>query len=140
MDEITLMRAFLRAAPVDTEQKYERATELFEQLWGSPEGSHAAQLFHLLAEMIESYEDANTSLGLPDPIDAIKFRMEDLGWKPVDLQPFLGSRAMVYKILNRRRPLTLPMIRALEAGMGIPIEVLAQEYDVDRYDSERARA
>lgn len=87
---------------------------------GSPEGDR----FDILLTLAEAYEAKHFPVDLPDPVEAIKFRMEQAGLTPKDLQPMIGRLNRVYEILNRRRPLTLPMIRRLHAGLGIPAESL----------------
>jgi len=78
----------------------------------------------LWTTLIELYEDQHDALAPPDPIEAIRFRMEQEGLEPKDLVPFIGSRSRVSEVLCRRRPLSLAMIRALHANLGIPAEVL----------------
>jgi len=79
--------------------------------------------------LIESYEAKHDPTDLPDPIEAIKFRMEQVGLKPKDLQPMIGGLNRVYEILNRKRPLTLKMIWKLHSMLGIPAESLIQKSD-----------
>lgn len=87
---------------------------------GSPEGDR----FEVLLALVEAYESKHFPIDLPDPIEAIKFRMEQSGLTPKDLVPMIGRLNRVYEILNRKRPLTLPMIRNLHAQLGIPAESL----------------
>jgi HTH-type transcriptional regulator/antitoxin HigA len=118
---------------IRTDKDYEEALVTLEELMmASPvSGSEEADQLHLLATLIEDYERNNFCSSLPTPIEAIRFRMEQLGLKPVDLEPFLGSRSKVSEVLSSKRPLTLKMIRALETGLGIPAKVLIQELDTD---------
>lgn len=90
-------------------------------------GSEEADQLHLLATLIEDYERNNFPSSLPTPIEAILFRMEQMGLKPVDLEDYIGSRSKVSEVLSGKRPLTLKMIRALESGLGIPAKVLIQD-------------
>ncbi len=90
---------------------------------GSPEGDR----LDVLATLVEAYEERRFPIEAPDPIEAIQFRMEQMGLTRKDLEPILGSRARVSEILNRKRPLTLPMIRRLAADLKIPADVLIQE-------------
>lgn len=92
-----------------------------------PEGSPEAQRLERLSLAIDRYETAHYPIGLPDPVDAIVFRMDQQGLTPYDLVPYLGSRRNVSAVLARKRPLTLSMIRKLHRGLGIPAEVLIQE-------------
>lgn len=87
---------------------------------GSPEGDR----FEILLTLVEAYEAKHFPVELPDPIEAIKFRMEQSGLTPKDLQPMIGRTNRVYEILNRKRPLTLKMIWSLHQKLGIPAECL----------------
>lgn len=80
--------------------------------------------FEILLTLAQAYEAKHFPVNLPDSVEAIKFRMEQAGLAPKDLQPMIGGLNRVYEILNRRRPLTLPMIRKLHAQLGIPAESL----------------
>ena len=82
--------------------------------------------FEVLVTLIEAYEAKHHPIGPPDPIEAIKFRMEQGGLSVQDLVPMMGRPNRVYEVLNRTRPLTLAMIRSLHAGLGIPAEILIQ--------------
>lgn len=83
--------------------------------------------FEVLLMLVEIYEAKLYPISLPDPIEAIKFRMEQAGLKPKDLQPMIGGLNRVYEILNRKRPLTLKMIWNLHTMLGIPAESLIQQ-------------
>ena len=87
---------------------------------GSPQGDR----FEVLLTLVEAYETKTFPVDLPDPIEAIKFRMEQSGLTPKDLEPMIGRINRVYEILNRKRPLTLKMIWNLHKGLGIPAESL----------------
>lgn len=87
---------------------------------GTPDGD----ALEILATLVEAWETKNYPVGKPDPIEAIKFRMEQAGLTPKDLQPQIGRLNRVYEVLARRRPLTLSMIRRLHADLGIPAESL----------------
>lgn len=116
---------------IKTEKDYEEALKLVEELIShdpNPDSTEGEQL-NLLSTLIQDYEAKAFPKSLPDPIDAILFRMEQANLKPTDLIPFIGSRSKVSEILSRKRPLTLSMIRALEAGLGIPSTVLLKEID-----------
>ncbi len=90
---------------------------------GSPEGDK----FEVLLTLVEAYEAKNFPIDLPDPIEAIKFRMEQSGLTPKDLQPMIGRASRVSEILNRKRPLTLAMIWKLHQGLGIPAASLIRQ-------------
>jgi len=114
---------------IKTEKDYGEALELVETLINhdpDPDSEEGEQL-SLLGTLIEDYEERIFPEKLPNPIDAIKFRMEQAGLKPVDLIPYIGSRSRVSEILSGKRQLTINMIRALESGLGIPAKVLIQK-------------
>lgn len=90
---------------------------------GTPEGDR----LHVLSLLVEDYEQRTVDLSAPDPVAAIKFRMEQMGLQPRDLVPLIGSRSKVSEILSRKRPLTLSMVRALHKGLGIPARALIRE-------------
>ena len=90
-------------------------------------GTPEADDLQLLALVIETYEKARWPIGLPDPVDAILFCMDQQGLTRRDLEPYIGSRARVSEVLSGKRALSMRMIRALHAGLDIPLEVLVQE-------------
>jgi HTH-type transcriptional regulator/antitoxin HigA len=92
-------------------------------------GSKEADRFEILLMLIEAYEAKRYPISSPDPVEAIKFRMEQAGLKPKDLQPMIGGLNRVYEILNHKRPLTLRMIWKLHSMLGIPAESLIQPDD-----------
>lgn len=114
---------------IKNEKEYDaalaRINELMDAKPGTPEGDE----LELLSALVELYEEKVHSIGLPDPVEAIKFRMEQAGLKQKDLIPFIGSRSKVSEVLSRRRPLSITMIRKLHEGLGIPADVLLMEAD-----------
>lgn len=112
---------------IKTEAEYEMALAHLETLMDAEPGSPQEEEAELFAVLIENYEREHFPLGLPDPIEAIKFRMEQQELSRKDLEPYIGSQSKVSEILNRKRSLSLAMIRALHKGLGIPAEVLLQE-------------
>ena len=117
--------------PIRNETDYKEALRALELLVASdpdPDSVDGDKL-SVLSTLIESYENDRYPFTLPDPIDAIKFRMEQADLSPVDLVPFIGSRSKVSEVLSGKRPLSLEMIRALEAGLGIPADVLIKKPD-----------
>jgi len=110
-----------------TEADYEAALAHVETLMDATPGSPEEEELEVFALLIDTYEQAHHPIDLPDPIEAIKFRMEQQGLRQKDMVPYLGSQSKVSEVLNRRRPLSLTMIRALHEGLGIPAEVLLQE-------------
>ena len=112
---------------IKTEADYESALERIESLIGSQRGTHAFDELELLSALVEIYEQAHHPIDPPDPIDAIKFRIEQAGLKPKDLVPLMGSRAKVSEVLSRKRPLTLSLIRTLHEKLDIPAEILLHQ-------------
>ncbi|NJY63592.1 helix-turn-helix domain-containing protein [Salinimicrobium sp. CDJ15-81-2] len=113
---------------IKTEQDYNQALKRLEEIFhaeiGTPEGDEA----EVLSILIEKYEDEYYLIAMPDPIEAIKFRMEQMGMKQKDLAEAIGFTSRVSEILNRKRKLNLSMIRKLNATLHIPTDVLIQEY------------
>lgn len=116
---------------IKTEEGYKEALKYVEELMSqNPDSeSELGEQLNLLTTLIKDYEANAFPETLPDPIDAIKFRMEQADLKQTDLIPFIGSRSKVSEVLARKRPLTINMIRALEKGLGIPAKVLINEPD-----------
>ncbi|MFZ6719675.1 helix-turn-helix domain-containing protein [Undibacterium sp. Ji49W] len=115
--------------PIRTEADYEQALHLTSGYFDHPPepDTEDGDRFEVLLMLIEAYEEKHYPIGPPDPIDAIQFRMEQAGLTAKDLEPMIGRSNRVYEILNRKRPLTLAMIRRLHAGLGIPAESLIAE-------------
>ena len=99
--------------PIRTEADYDAALAQIEQLWGAVEGSAEGDRLDVLAVLVEHYETKRHPIAPPDPVEAIKFRMEQMNLSRKDLEPLIGSRARVAEIINRRRALSMPMIRRL---------------------------
>jgi len=118
----------MNISPLKTEQDYNLALERLEIIFhaeiDSPEGDEA----EVLSILIEKYEEKHYPIAMPDPIEAIKFKMEQMGMKQKDLAEIVGFTSRVSEILNRKRKLTLSMIRKLNRALHIPTEVLVQEY------------
>ena len=112
---------------IKTDEDYTFALARIEQLMDEEFGTSEFDELELLSTLVEIYEDAHYPIALPDPVSAIKFRMEQLELSPQNLIPFIGSRSKVSEVLNRKRSLTLSMMRALHKGLGIPADVLLQE-------------
>jgi HTH-type transcriptional regulator/antitoxin HigA len=112
---------------IKTEADYEAALAQVETLMDAAPGSPEEEALQVFALLIEAYEQAHYPIDLPDPVEAIKFRMEQQGLVQKDMIPYLGSQSKVSEVLSRKRPLSLTMIRALHQGLGIPAEVLLQE-------------
>jgi HTH-type transcriptional regulator/antitoxin HigA len=114
--------------PIRTEEDYEAALLELDRLIDAKQGTPDYDRLEVLSILVESYETDHHPVPLPDPIAAIEFHMDRLGLSRSDLEPYIGSRGRVSEILNRKRPLTLRMIRNLEAGLGIPAAILVQDY------------
>ncbi len=112
---------------IKTEQEYEAALAHVETLMDAAHGSPEEQELELFALLIDAYEQEHHPIELPDPVETIKFRMEQQDLLQKDLVPYMGSQSRVSEVLNRKRPLSLSMIRALHEGLGIPAEVLLRE-------------
>src|SRR5437660_5099008 len=115
--------------PIRTEADYRAALKEVESLWDAEPGTLEGDQVEVLSTLIEAYEERHHPIPPPDPIAAILFMMEQKGLTRRDIEPAIGSRASVSEILNRRRPLTLPMVRALSALLNIPTDVLVQRYE-----------
>jgi HTH-type transcriptional regulator/antitoxin HigA len=113
---------------IKTEGEYNLALERLEVVFDAPINTPEGDELELLALLIENYENVHFPIELPDPIEAIKFRMDQLGYKPKDLAKVLGFRSRVTEILNKKRKLSLEMIRRLNHDLHIPTEVLIQDY------------
>lgn len=109
---------------IKTEKEYQAVLDRIEDLMDAKSGSPEADELDLLAVLVEFYENEVYPVDLPDPINAIKFRMEQANLSRQDLVPYIGSRSKVSEVLNGKRPLSLRMIRSLHEGLGIPAEVL----------------
>lgn len=114
--------------PIKTETDYEAALEEIERLFNAKPGTREADRLEVITTLTEAYEEKLYAIPLPDPIEAILYHLESRGFSRHDLEPFIGSRARVSEVLNRRRPLTMEMIRKLHDGWGISAEVLIQPY------------
>ncbi len=119
---------------IKSDADYREALEEAERLVerdpqrGSPEGDQ----LELLATLLESYEKERFQFDLPDPIDAIRFRMDQQGLLQRDLVPYIGSKSKVSEVLNRKRPLSINMFRALSEGLGISAEVMVRAPDAQK--------
>jgi HTH-type transcriptional regulator / antitoxin HigA len=115
--------------PIRNAADYRSALAQAELLWeadpGTPEGDHV----EVLTTLIEDYEARHHPIAAPDPVAAVLFMTEQMGLSRRDLEPAIGSRGRVSEILTRKRPLTLPMVRALNRLLHIPMDVLGQAYE-----------
>ncbi|MDT7827677.1 helix-turn-helix domain-containing protein [Pricia sp. S334] len=114
--------------PIRNEADYQKALERLEVIFDAKRGTREGDELEILAIVVDNYENENFPIGMPDPISAIKFRMEQMGMKQKDLVEMVGFKSRVSEIMNNKRKLTLDMIRKLSADLKIPTEVLIQEY------------
>jgi HTH-type transcriptional regulator / antitoxin HigA len=124
----------MKTKVIKNREEYEeilRAIERYMDLDPDP-GTPAADQLELLTLLVRDYESKNFPIGAPDPIDAIRFRMDQAHLSQRDLVPYIGSKSKVSEVLSKRRPLTLSMIRALHEGLGIPAKVLLTTGEADR--------
>lgn len=112
---------------IKTEEDYGIALSRIEQLMDATPGTDEMDELELLTALVEIYEDRHFPIDMPDAIDAIRFRMDQLGLAQKNMVPFFGTKSKVSEILNGKRPLTLAMMRSLNRGLGIPAEVLLKE-------------
>jgi len=112
---------------IKSDQTYEEALAYVESLMDAKPGTKQEEELELWALLIEQYENEHHPIRDPDPVEAIRFRMDQLGLNRKDLEPFIGQKSRVSEVLNRKRPLSLPMIRSLHTHLGISAAVLVRE-------------
>ena len=118
----------MKIAPIRNEKDYQSALKRLELIFDATKGSENGDELEILSILIDRYENENFPIGMPDPIEAIKFRMEQMGMKQKDLAEVVGFKSRVSEILSKKRKLTLDMIRKLNTTLHIPTEVLVQDY------------
>ena len=116
--------------PIRTEADYQAALAEIERLFDAAPATAEGERLEVLTTLVEAYEAQHHHIPEPDPVEAIKYYMESRELSRADLEPYIGSRARVAEVLNRKRALSLNMIRRLYAGLGIPAEVLVRPYAV----------
>jgi HTH-type transcriptional regulator/antitoxin HigA len=112
---------------IKTEGNYKRALARIDKLMDAEPNTHQGDELELFVTLVELYEEKKYPIDMPDPVEAIKFRMEQLNINHQALVPFIGNKRKVSEVLNKKRPLSLSMMRALHKGLGIPAEILLQE-------------
>lgn len=130
----------MKIKPIRTEQDYIAALYRIEMLWGSAEETPGGDELDVLVTLVEAYETDRYAVDLPDPIEAIKFRLEQEGKDYRALVGVIGQRSRVYEVMRRARPLSLNMIRRLHSRLRIPAQVLIQpprERQTSRSDRRR---
>jgi HTH-type transcriptional regulator/antitoxin HigA len=118
--------------PIRNEEDYEAALAVIESLMDAEADTPEGDRLDALTTLVEAYEERHWPIGYPDPIDAIRIRMAEKKLRPRDLEEMIGSRGRVSEVMSGKRALTLPMIRRLSKGLGIPAEVLIQEVPLAR--------
>ncbi|QLE00482.1 helix-turn-helix domain-containing protein [Galbibacter sp. BG1] len=118
----------MKIVPIRNEKDYQKALDRLEDIFDAKKGTDQGDELEILSILIDRYENQNFPIGMPDPIEAIKFRMEQMGMKQKDLAEVVGFKSRVSEILNKKRKLTLEMIRKLNTTLHIPTEVLVQDY------------
>ena len=113
--------------PIKTRSDYKAALKIIEGLMDATAGTPDGDRLDVLSVLVEAYETKNFPIDAPDPVEAIKFRMEQQGLERRDLEPMIGTRARVSEVLSGKRGLSLNMIRRLNTGLNIPAGVLIQE-------------
>jgi HTH-type transcriptional regulator/antitoxin HigA len=120
----------MQIRPIKTKADHRAALREIERLMDAKPGTAAGDRLEILSTLVDHYESQHESVEPLDPIDALLYHMESRGLTRRDLEPYLGSRARVAEVLNRRRALTIEMIRKLHEGLGISAEVLIRSYTV----------
>jgi HTH-type transcriptional regulator/antitoxin HigA len=120
----------MRIRPIKTDADYRNALGEIERLMDAAPGTSAGDRLEVLTTLVEHYESLHEPIEPPDPIEALVYHMETRGLQRRDLEPYLGSRARVAEVLNRKRALSIDMIRRLHSGLGISAEVLIRPYEV----------
>lgn len=118
----------MKLRPIKNEEDYQAVLERLELIFDAVPGSDEGDELEILGILVEKYEDEHFPIDLPDPIEAIKFRMEQLNYSQKDLANIIGLKSRASEILNRKRKLSLSMIRKLSKELNIPSEVLIQDY------------
>jgi HTH-type transcriptional regulator/antitoxin HigA len=114
--------------PIKNEVDYQTALNEIELLFDAAPDTPEGDRLEVLTTLVEAFEERHYSIPAPDPIEAILYHMESRGLTRRDLEQYIGSRARVSEVLNRKRPLTMEMIRNLHKGLGIPAAILIQPY------------
>ena len=114
----------MQIKPIKSERDYQKALKTIDRLMDARPNTPQGDALDVLSTLVDAWEEKHHALGPPDPVEAIRFAIEQRGLSRHDLEPLIGSRARVAEILNHKRTLTLPMIRRLHDHLGIPAEVL----------------
>lgn len=128
MTRLTQKQFNMEYMVIKNEKQYNKAINRLEQIFDAKKSTREGDELELLSLLIDKYEQEKYPIDFPDPIDAIKFRMEQLGYQQKDLVSAIGLKSRVSEILNRKRKLTLEMIRKLSTELSIPTDILVKEY------------
>lgn len=120
----------MKIQPIKNEKSYELALQRVEKLMGAGPGTPEGDELDVLVTLIEAYESRMHPINTPDPIEAIRFRMQQTGLNNRDLEKYIGSSGRVSEIMNYKRRLSISMIRSLNTGLNIPLESLVKEYEL----------
>ncbi len=118
----------MKIKPIRNKADYQKALERLEVIFDAKKGSEEGDELEILSIIIDNYESENFPIEMPDPISAINFRMEQMGLKQKDLVDMIGFKSRVSEVMNKKRKLTLEMIRKLNTNLNIPTEILIQDY------------
>ena len=118
--------------PIKTEDDYKAALKRLEEIFDAEPGTSACDELEILGLMVDDYENKHYPIEAPDPIEAIKIRMEEMQLKQVDLIPEIGGKSRVSEILNRKRRLTVDMIRKLAARLNLSASILIRDYQIQQ--------
>ncbi|TXK74668.1 type II toxin-antitoxin system HigA family antitoxin [Mesonia sp. K4-1] len=118
----------MKITPIKNEKDYQNALNRLEKIFDAKMGTQEGDELEILSILIDKYENEHFPIEMPDPIEAIKFRMEQMGMKQKDLAEVFGFKSRVSEILNKKRKLTLEMVRNLNTKLHIPTDVLIQDY------------
>jgi HTH-type transcriptional regulator/antitoxin HigA len=118
--------------PIKTDEDYYQALARLEEIFDAPINSKEGDEADILSLLIENYEDKYYPIEAPDPIEAIKIRMEEMNYKQKDLVGIIGGKSRVSEILNRKKKLTVEMIRKLTEILKLPSEILIQDYQLSK--------
>jgi len=122
----------VEVSPIRTEQDYEAALAEIEPLMTALPGTAQGDRLDVLVTLVQAWEAKHHAIEAPDPISLLQFVMEQRGLDRAALQPMIGNRGRVSEVMARKRPLTLEMIRRLQAGLGLPADILVQPYALRR--------
>ena len=128
MTRLTQTKFKMKIKPIKNEQDYQNALSRLEQIFDAKPETPKGDELEILSIVIDNYENERFPIGMPDPISAINFRMDQMGLKQKDLVEMIGFKNRVSEIMNKKRKLTLEMIRKLHSSLHIPTEILIQDY------------